>query len=175
VFFYDLVDDWILYGIRDTGLSTLFRMRVDGSEQQAVFENALLPAEMIEPFAVTDGWIFISRHNGVADDGESPISTLYRLRVDGSEVKPLVAGTFVRNPWVISPDGEYLFTSYGGADSPMLFRMRLDGSDQTHIPLEDYYDFSFSPLFNLPFRAWLLMLIGAVMFMSGFARREMIA
>jgi hypothetical protein len=53
--------------------------------------------------------------------------------------------------------------------------MRLDGSDQTHIPLEDYYDFSFSPLFNLPFRAWLLMLIGAVMFMSGFARREMIA
>jgi hypothetical protein len=53
--------------------------------------------------------------------------------------------------------------------------MRLDGSDQTHIPLEDYYDFSFSPLFNLPFRAWLLMLVGVVMVVLSTARREMIA
>jgi hypothetical protein len=163
--------EWIMFGSFTQDYYTLERMRPDGSDQQIIFASPF-PIGIVQPD--TDGWLYMSLYD--LEDAEG--MKLYRLRPGRSNVQFLARGDFPASFWHLSPDGQQLFTMYSPGDTygsaARLFRMQLDGSEQEYTSLPGYELNGFSPLFNLPFRAWLLMLVGVVMVALASVRRGVV-
>ena len=166
---YGLTPDgeWILFSSIGLDSQTFNRMRPDGSEHQVLFETTKWLDETLAVQIVSDEWIYISDYVF----GDLSVATLYRLQTDGSDVELLVSGITISG-WGISPDEGLLLAQYGNHSAhiaePTLFHMKLDGSEQTHIPLEtDLGPTQFSPLFNLPWRSGWIVAVGMVMVALG--------
>jgi Tol biopolymer transport system component len=155
--------EWIMFGSFTQDYYTLERMRPDGSNQHIIFTS---PFAIGLALPVSDEWLYMIMTNLEDSDG----LMLYRLRPGRSDADLLMRGDFSMHTWHITPDNEYLMTVSSPGDTfgsaARLFLMRLDGSEQEYVPMPGYEFNGFSPLFNLPFRAWMVMLVGAVMLFS---------
>ena len=144
----------IIFSSDRDGDYDLYRMRLDGSEQQKLTPS---PGDDRNPTISPDGqWIvFDARRDG---------HEIYRMGLDGSEPQNLTQ--LPEHPCcpAISPDGQWIVFRSGQYEDWELYRMRLDGSEQqrlTHSPGDDccaaflQAHFSYDP-------RWLLLIAGVM-------------
>lgn len=115
----NIVDGWIYYYDSDSnGKDGIFKMRLDGSEQQKIFEGNA------NNMIVEGDWIYFQNHK----KGKR----LYKMKTDGSDIQLIV------NDEVMSINVTDGWIYYNGNNS--LNKIKVDGTEQQKLCMDNSVD-----------------------------------
>jgi Tol biopolymer transport system component len=151
---------WLALATRADGVSTLWRMRADGTSR-------LRLAEGDSPDWSPDGrWlVFVQTNDATAQ--------LYRIRPDGSGLQQITGDPLLKSSPAWSPDGAWIAYVGSTVNQRNLYRIRPDGSERQQLTGgsgEDIWP-DWSPLINLPWQPGLLLGVSLVMIVGPLAPR----
>jgi hypothetical protein len=117
--FFDVVDNWVYF--LDTALYSIFRMRLDGTEQQLITDRS---DGRVGSHNIFDGWIYYNNFNPQPNGG------LYRVTIDGRQTERIGDGQAF---YISVVDGWIYHRTTRSLRLSALFptmRIRMDGTDR---------------------------------------------
>jgi eukaryotic-like serine/threonine-protein kinase len=121
-------DGRIVYSSDASGTRDLWIMDASGSNQTQLTSEA---GDNVQPTVSPDG-----RYIVFVSDRKDSRHNLWRIDMDGGNVKQLTTGSYDRNP-AFSPDGKWIIYASMGISHPNLWRVSVDGGEA--VKLTDKY------------------------------------